>query len=64
MHELIHVRQTLDGLFDYDRREEEAVIWEDILSKEFWDNYQGGTFFRTPWTNMQYNKKVKQENHE
>ena len=64
MHELIHVRQTLEGLFDYDRREEEAVIWEDILSKEFWDSYGSGTFFSTPWTHTVYNKKVKQENHE
>ena len=31
IHELVHVKQTLTGLLDYDRREEEAVIWEKIL---------------------------------
>ena len=58
MHELVHVRQTLDGLFDHTMREQEASIWEDILSKEFWDSYGSGTFFRTPWTHTVYNKKV------
>ncbi len=38
IHELIHVKQTIDGLYNYDRREEEASIWEKILSKEYWDN--------------------------
>ena len=38
IHELIHVKQTIDGLLDDDRREEEASIWEKILSKEYWDN--------------------------
>ena len=37
IHELIHVKQTIDGLMDDDRREEEASIWEKILSKEYWD---------------------------
>ena len=37
IHELIHVKQTIDGLMDDDRREEEAIIWEKILSKEYWD---------------------------
>ena len=63
-HELIHVRQTIDGLKDNEMREQEAYIWEDIIDKDFWDTYEGGTFFHTPWTNRVYNKKVKQENHE
>ena len=49
-HELIHVRQTLEGLHDNEMREQEAYIWEDILSKDFWDSYQSGTFFSTAWT--------------
>ena len=35
IHELVHVKQTLTGLKDYDRREEEAVIWEKILFQEY-----------------------------
>ena len=31
IHELVHVKQTLTGLMDHNRREEEAVIWEKIL---------------------------------
>jgi len=50
-HELIHVRQTLEGLTNNEMREQEAYIWEDIIDKDFWDSYQGGTFFRTPWKN-------------
>ncbi len=50
-HELIHVRQTLEGLTNNEMREQEAYIWEDIIDKDFWDTYQGGTFFRTPWKN-------------
>ena len=49
IHELVHVKQTCDGLLNYDRREEEAVIWEKILSKELWDNFQSDTFYGTPW---------------
>ncbi len=49
-HELIHVRQTIDGLTDNEMREQEAYIWEDIIDKDFWDSYQSGTFFSTPWT--------------
>ena len=49
-HELIHVRQTLEGLTDHEMREQEAYIWEDILSKDFWDSYQSDTFFCTAWT--------------
>ena len=35
IHELVHVKQTLTGLMDYVRREEEALIWEKILFHEF-----------------------------
>ena len=49
-HELIHVRQTLEGLHDNEMREQEAYVWEDIIGKDFWDSYQSGTFFSTPWT--------------
>ena len=57
-HELVHVRQTLDGLFNGELREEEAYVMEDILSKEFWDTLKSDTFFSTPWTNMHYNRNV------
>ena len=43
IHELIHVKQTIDGLMDDDRREEEASIWEKILSKEYWDTIESVT---------------------
>ena len=50
IHELVHVKQTLTGLFDNDRREEEAVIWEKILSKEFWELFDSSNkFYSTPW---------------
>ena len=49
-HEIIHVRQTLEGLTANAMREQEAYIWEDILSKDFWDTYKSGTFFSTAWT--------------
>ena len=57
-HELVHVRQTIDGLFNGELREEEAYVMEDILSKEFWDSYGSGIFFSTAWTDMQYNTNV------
>ncbi len=60
-HELVHVRQTIDGLFNGELREEEAYVMEDILSKEFWDSYGSGIFFSTPWTNMQYNNNVNNQ---
>tara|TARA_B100000287_G_scaffold49791_1_gene44082 strand:+ start:493 stop:930 length:438 start_codon:yes stop_codon:yes gene_type:complete len=58
IHELVHVKQTLTGLLDDDRREEEANVWEKILTKEFWDTWDSGTFYHTPWSNRVYNKKV------
>ena len=60
-HELVHVRQTIDGLFNGELREEEAYVMEDILSKEFWDSYGSGTFFSTAWTDMQYNNNVNNQ---
>ena len=57
-HELVHVRQTIDGLLNHEIREEEAYVMEEILGKEFWDTLQSDTFFSTPWTNMAYNTKV------
>ena len=57
-HELVHVRQTIDGLFNNEMREQEAYVMERILGKDFWDSYGSGIFFRTPWTNMGYNTKV------
>ena len=35
IHELVHVKQTLQGLKDDEMRESEAYFWERILSKEF-----------------------------
>ena len=35
IHELIHVKQTLQGLKDNEMRESEAYFWERLLSKEF-----------------------------
>ena len=49
-HELIHVRQTLEGLHDNEMREQEAYVCEDIIDKDFWDSYLSGTFFSTAWT--------------
>ena len=57
-HELVHVRQTIDGLLNHEIREEEAYVMEEILGKEFWDTLQSDTFFSTPWTNIAYNTKV------
>tara|TARA_Y100001963_G_scaffold106915_1_gene147751 strand:+ start:174 stop:602 length:429 start_codon:yes stop_codon:yes gene_type:complete len=60
-HELVHVRQTIDGLFNGELREEEAYVMEDILSKEFWDSYGSGIFFSTAWTNIGYNNNVNNQ---
>ena len=35
IHELVHVKQTLQGLKDHEMRESKAYFWERILSKEF-----------------------------
>ena len=58
IHELIHVRQTIDGLLNHEIREEEAYVMEEILGKELWDTLTSDTFFSTPWTNIAYNTKV------
>tara|TARA_Y100000361_G_C11025756_1_gene272071 strand:+ start:241 stop:675 length:435 start_codon:yes stop_codon:yes gene_type:complete len=52
IHELVHVKQTLTGLLDNDRREEEAVIWEKILSKEFWETFKGKKDVLDYWKNQ------------
>ena len=43
IHELVHVKQTLQGLKDDEMRESEAYFWERILSKEFNDSPLSGT---------------------
>ena len=43
IHEITHVRQTLDGITDSNAREDEASQLEETLSKEFWDSYISGT---------------------
>ena len=35
IHELVHVKQTLQGLKDDEMRESEAYFWERLLSREF-----------------------------
>ncbi len=43
IHELVHVKQTVQGLKDHEMRESEAYFWERILSKEFNDSPLSGT---------------------
>jgi Zn-dependent peptidase ImmA (M78 family) len=43
IHELVHVKQTLQGLKDDEMRESEAYFWERLLSKEFNDSSLSGT---------------------
>ena len=43
IHEITHVRQTLDGITDSNAREDEAYYLEDQLSKAFWDSNISGT---------------------
>ncbi len=38
IHELVHVRQNVQGLKDNEMRESEAYFWERLLSKQFWDS--------------------------
>ena len=35
IHELVHVKQTLQGLKDHEMRESEAYFWERLLSREY-----------------------------
>ena len=35
IHELVHVKQTLQGLKDHEMRESEAYFWERLLSIEY-----------------------------
>jgi len=43
IHELVHVRQTLQGLKDNEMRESEAYFWERILCKEYMTSSESGT---------------------
>ena len=43
IHELVHVRQTLQGLKDNEMRESEAYFWERILCKEYMTSSISGT---------------------
>ena len=43
IHEITHVRQTLDGITDSNAREDEAYYLEEQLSKAFWDRLKSGT---------------------
>ncbi len=38
IHELVHVKQTLQGLKDHEMRESEAYFWEQLLSIEYNDS--------------------------
>jgi len=40
IHELIHVKQTLEGMLGHDERESEAYSKELPLSNQFWDSRQ------------------------
>ena len=43
IHELIHVKQTLQGLKDHEMRESEAYFWERLLCKEYMTTPISGT---------------------
>ena len=43
IHELVHVRQTLQGLKDNEMRESEAYFWERLLSREYMTSSISGT---------------------
>ena len=43
IHELVHVKQTLQGLKDHEMRESEAYFWEQLLSIEYNDSPISGT---------------------
>ena len=40
IHELIHVKQTLEGMLGHEERENEAYSKELPLSHSFWDSFQ------------------------
>ena len=43
IHELVHVKQTLQGLKDHEMRESEAYFWERLLCKEYMTSSSSGT---------------------
>ena len=43
IHELVHVKQTLQGLKDHEMRESEAYFWERLLCKEYMTSSISGT---------------------
>ena len=43
IHELVHVKQTLQGLKDNEMRESEAYFWERLLSREYMSSDISGT---------------------
>ena len=43
IHELVHVKQTLQGLKDHEMRESEAYFWERLLCKEYMTSLSSGT---------------------
>ena len=43
IHELVHVKQTLQGLKDHEMRESEAYFWERLLSREYMSTPISGT---------------------
>ena len=43
IHELVHVKQTLQGLKDHEMRESEAYFWERLLSREYMTSLISGT---------------------
>ena len=43
IHELVHVKQTLQGLKDHEMRESEAYFWERLLCKEYMTTPISGT---------------------
>ena len=43
IHELVHVKQTVQGLKDHEMRESEAYFWEQLLSIEYNDSPISGT---------------------
>ena len=43
IHELVHVKQTVQGLKDNEMRESEAYFWERLLCKEYMTSSISGT---------------------
>ena len=43
IHELVHVKQTVQGLKDNEMRESEAYFWERLLCKEYMTSDISGT---------------------